>query len=335
MRADAHYVEHLDSRSNDSTVRLLAVATIEQGPRRAEKEIPALVESIVRRGILQPLLVARRSGRIALVDGHRRLRAAIAAGLDEVPCVVHDVGDGELAALAEDANVLRSPSATVAPASAPSSVESHVPLAQALRAVDTATHLLAAPASDLTRRVAVDLIRAEVWRAMSLLEAAEILRHDPSQGQSSCSARRLVTMVVDRAESERRLRGCTLHTECDIPESLLVAGAPAALQTALAGMLLASFAAAEGRPGAQIALAASLDATRQIAFTVSTVGMTWPPEGESRAFDPTWTDRPGGVAACVWLLAARTIAEAHGGRVEVSVTPRGIVLKMVMPVPAA
>jgi ParB family transcriptional regulator, chromosome partitioning protein len=57
-------------------------------------KIAELAESIKAQGILQPLLVRPRAGGgYELIAGERRLRAATAAGLAEVPVTVHEVDD--------------------------------------------------------------------------------------------------------------------------------------------------------------------------------------------------------------------------------------------------
>lgn len=69
-----------------------------------EAELAELVESIRAQGVLQPVLVRPGQGHYELVAGERRWRAAIVAGLQEVPAVVRRMGDREaaLAALAEN-----------------------------------------------------------------------------------------------------------------------------------------------------------------------------------------------------------------------------------------
>ena len=56
-------------------------------PRKVFREEPLeeLAQSIRRHGILQPLSVRRVGAAYELVAGERRLRAAIQAGLSEVP----------------------------------------------------------------------------------------------------------------------------------------------------------------------------------------------------------------------------------------------------------
>ena len=75
-------------------------------PRRLfdEKALEELSESIKSYGILNPLTVRCRGGRIELVAGERRLRAAKMAGLEEVPCILLDVNmeDASLIALIEN-----------------------------------------------------------------------------------------------------------------------------------------------------------------------------------------------------------------------------------------
>ncbi len=72
-----------------------------------QKAMDELVESVKQQGILQPIMV-RPSGTILfpkeregqreyrIVCGERRLRAAEAAGLTEIPCVVRDLSDDEV-----------------------------------------------------------------------------------------------------------------------------------------------------------------------------------------------------------------------------------------------
>ena len=63
-----------------------------------------LADSIRQHGILQPLSVRRVGTGYELVSGERRLRAALLAGLSEVPCIVMQMDDREsgLAALVEN-----------------------------------------------------------------------------------------------------------------------------------------------------------------------------------------------------------------------------------------
>ena len=69
-----------------------------------ETALAELSESIKSYGILNPLTVRCRGGKLELVAGERRLRAARLAGLDTVPCILLDVNmeDASLIALIEN-----------------------------------------------------------------------------------------------------------------------------------------------------------------------------------------------------------------------------------------
>lgn len=79
-------------------------------PRRLfdESELRALSDSIRRYGILQPLTVRRSGDGYELIAGERRLRAAMLAGLSEVPCLLARSDEEESALLALIENLQRS-----------------------------------------------------------------------------------------------------------------------------------------------------------------------------------------------------------------------------------
>ncbi len=69
-----------------------------------EERMAELAESIRQHGILQPLSIRRVGAGYELIAGERRLRAAIAVGLPEVPCIVMQMDDQEsgMAAMVEN-----------------------------------------------------------------------------------------------------------------------------------------------------------------------------------------------------------------------------------------
>lgn len=66
-----------------------------------------LVRSIRDQGIIQPLVVRRSGDEFELIAGERRLRAAIAAELREVPVIIREATDREALELALIENLLR------------------------------------------------------------------------------------------------------------------------------------------------------------------------------------------------------------------------------------
>ncbi len=90
----------------------VAVGDIEvfYNPRKkfAAKELKELSTSIKHHGIVQPLVVRLgESGKLVLVAGERRLRAAKSAGLECVPVVVRDLGEREAMEIALVENLQR------------------------------------------------------------------------------------------------------------------------------------------------------------------------------------------------------------------------------------
>ena len=94
---------------NDGRPLLVAVSLLYEdahNPRTdfAEESIAELAEDIQQRGVLQPLVVhpADSDGRHQVHFGAKRLRAAIRAGLHEVPVVVRDLPADRYAQVAEN-----------------------------------------------------------------------------------------------------------------------------------------------------------------------------------------------------------------------------------------
>jgi ParB family chromosome partitioning protein len=94
---------------HDGRPMLVAVSMLYEDARNPRTEFPEesiaeLAEDIQRRGVLQPLVVhpADSDGRHQVHFGAKRLRAAIRAGLHEVPVVVRDLPADRYAQVAEN-----------------------------------------------------------------------------------------------------------------------------------------------------------------------------------------------------------------------------------------
>lgn len=102
----------LPAAAADSKYREAAIDELSPNPNqpRAAPEnadIEGLAASIAAQGVLEPVLVRKREGRLEIVAGERRWRAARKAGLETVPVVVREVSDGDLALLALVENLQR------------------------------------------------------------------------------------------------------------------------------------------------------------------------------------------------------------------------------------
>lgn len=335
MRHDAHYVDQLTSRTAAPQVRLVPVRDIDQSRPADPRDLTALTRSVSRHGVLQPLLVRPRAGRFELIAGERRLAAAIAAGLAEVPCLVHQVDDQRARLLAEADNLRAAD--PVAPAPVPGS---DVPgpglaeLAQSFSAIGSCLHLLADRDQALRDRVALDLVRTEVHRATRLVKCLAALGQDPALSETDVSLATLVEQAVESFGPERRLSGASLTSETSDGPFQLSAD-PEWLAVALAGALGGMLALVHGAKAPAVAVRLGSSASRaSLLVEISQQAVTVPGWALARFFDAGWTDRPGGYQAAAELAAARKIAELHRGGAEVLPGERGG-CRLVLHVPTA
>ena len=103
-------VEEISGNSAAFKVKLMDIEPNREQPRKQfdEEALSELADSISKHGVLQPLLVRPLTdGSYQLVAGERRWRASRMAGLTEVPVVVKDLTDSQVAELALVENLQR------------------------------------------------------------------------------------------------------------------------------------------------------------------------------------------------------------------------------------
>ncbi len=74
------------------------------------EEMNNLIESIREQGILSPLIVRpleNTANEYEVISGHRRLHAAMKAGLETVPAIIYDISRDEAAVMVVDSNLHR------------------------------------------------------------------------------------------------------------------------------------------------------------------------------------------------------------------------------------
>jgi ParB family chromosome partitioning protein len=110
MRHDHHFVEQLASRHIETIGQKIAMDELIPNPaqpRQSFGDLDEMVASIHNVGVLEPLLVRQSKEGFEIISGERRYRAARAAGLEEVPCIVLDVDDAEVLEIALIENLQR------------------------------------------------------------------------------------------------------------------------------------------------------------------------------------------------------------------------------------
>ena len=85
------------SFSKNTILRLLKISRMDD-----------LVESIKQNGVLTPVLVRPdKNNSYEMISGHRRMHAAMKAGLETIPAIVRDMEDDEAIVIMVDANIQR------------------------------------------------------------------------------------------------------------------------------------------------------------------------------------------------------------------------------------
>ena len=323
MRADAHYVEELDSALFSAPIRHLDVRTIDPIQREGDHSPSAeFVESVRRHGVLQPLLVRSRGARFQVMAGGKRLAAALEAGLSEVPCLVERVDDDQARILAAATNVPSTPreGSPVRP-ERPRADIAFGAFADCLTAVASSAGLLGS-GSALTQSVAVDLVRAEAARALHLLRAVRVLRGEVNPGRRIVYPRAVLQRVVDETEAERRLRGLSLSVDRNRMDAAPFTGDEELLVAAIGALVVAAPALLNGQGARTVSLGVTTRVDGAVVFVTDHEGAELPLFWRSILADDD--AREGAVAggsgttsALTLLRAARHVAESHGGRMSV------------------
>lgn len=335
MRADAHYVDQLTGRSPDVPMRLVAVEDIDE-PEAASSvatgDLRPLVLSIKEHGVVQPLLVLRTGDRYRLIAGRNRLAAARAAQVARVPCLVHQVDEAQAQALARAtqvrADVTRVP-VVVADASTGGHADTVARVAESVSAIRSAAAMAAGAVTPMARRVALDLVRAEAWRASWQLAAAEILDDAHEWRFRPLHLGSLVRQASDGFASECRLRSVGLRL------SLADGDASAefdedAIICAVTGAVIATADLVGGGDAPEISVTLRRWNSDALAIEIAQDVVSPPPVVAERFFDSAWVERPGGWTATMGASVARVVAERHGGEAAFLADGHGSTVRLVL-----
>jgi hypothetical protein len=329
MRADSHYIDHLDSHVPSTPLRMIDTHAIAMGHQAMDLPSPEFVDSIRRHGVLQPLIVMNRSGEYHVIAGRRRLAAAVTAGVRQVPCLVQRFDPDQAAAITDATNL---PSTRPEPVpdqpARPAAIDAaRAELAQVLSGLMTSASLLSND-STLTQALAADLVRAETMRAMDLLVALGVLSEEMPMARVAVPVKALLQRVARSAAAGHRLRGIGLQVG-DVPEALTARGDEQLLSTAVSGLLAATASLVEGIAGALVTATAS-PAPGGVTIAVSQQAMAVPASWIAGAFESAWPVRSGR-AALVLMQSARKVAEAHGGSAAAGSADGGTTFRITVP----
>lgn len=96
----------------DSLIQTMKITDLEPNPDQPRKNfeedpLQELSDSIKEYGVIDPIIVANKKGTNIIIAGERRWRAARLAGLKEVPVIVRDYNEQEIAEISLIENIQR------------------------------------------------------------------------------------------------------------------------------------------------------------------------------------------------------------------------------------
>ena len=98
-----------EEKAAETMVKITKIEPNREQPRKNfdEAALNELAESIKHYGLISPILVQEKKGRYEIIAGERRWRAAKIAGLKEVPVIIREYTEREIAEIALIENVQR------------------------------------------------------------------------------------------------------------------------------------------------------------------------------------------------------------------------------------
>jgi ParB family chromosome partitioning protein len=158
-------------------------------PRKTftSEKLEELAASIREKGIIQPLVVVRKSDHYEIIAGERRWRAAQKAGLHEVPVVIQDVSENTALEMALIENIQREDLNAIEEAQAYRSLIEKIDLSQ----------------DELAKRVGKD--RSTVANSLRLLKLPDDIQRDIISEKISMGHARAL-LALDQPELQRRAR---------------------------------------------------------------------------------------------------------------------------------
>ena len=316
------------------SVQLLRVEDIHVRGTARPLAADGLVASVLKHGLLQPILVRRADRGYELIAGATWLAAAKAAELTQVPCCVCDVSDEESKTLAEIDR------------SAPGRQESgssHQPpdwsmalgpalgeIADSLGAAQSCWDLSSDGTARPYYRTVSDVTRVELQRSIWLVEGLRVLGERPVLNKSTQNLGSLLDRVFHATRPERRLANIRLLANLT-GASIVLSGDENLLVMAYGGTLQAMLAlVGQTTPAVVRCQVTTRDSVAVVEFSQDGVAVSSPLL--TRFFDESYHGRPGGYSAAVSLSGAKRVMELHGGSATIEpLEPQGCRVTTTLP----
>ena len=177
-----------------------------------------------------------------------------------------------------------------------------------LSTIASAVTLLASDPSPIARRVAMDLIRAETWRAYWTIRAHNLLKNPDRARPIPCDLGALLAELRDGFAAECRLAGIAFEL-APLAWGATVPVDPAALIVGLAGAVVWALGGSTPGEGSVVSVSAEIADRRLVSIEVAHVSADGAPLTRRHRREPVTSDE---WAADLGASAARTAARLHG-----------------------
>ena len=198
-------------------------------------------------------------------------------------------------------------------------------LIEEISAIESAAAMLAGDSSALSRRVSLDLIKAQSARAAWLLRSQFFLAGPaPDAVPRTRPVGALLGQIRDRIASECRLVGVGLQVSAESTATVTVD--ENAVSLGVTGAVMALLPLLSGTDGTVIRIEAIVeedgDEDDLQAIEISQEPVALSQTARQRFFDADWLDRPGGWLAATGAAMAQASSERLGGRATMATGSR-------------
>jgi hypothetical protein len=316
MRADRHYVDQLDAPSAGQPVRMIPLSSLIGQPAEATPALRPLIESIRLHGIIHPLIVRRRDSQYVVVAGRKRLIAAQTLQLAAVPCLVHELTDGEAATMSAADNLRVGVSAAADDDEGLPDVERA--LALHLSNIAKCADMCGVSGGGLQRQT-FDLLKAHAWRAARLIEARSLIVGGRCAAARERSMASIFDEIIEGFSTECRLSGATIRAE--VRDPLSSAGLhDKQLAAGVSGALLAVLPLVEQAVRPSIVIKASNTNSHEVVVEILQTSAHVPAHIVEAFFEG---GRGADDSVAIGALAAKALAQAHDGHATFEPLPHG------------
>jgi PAS domain S-box-containing protein len=204
------------------------------------------------------------------------------------------------------------------------------PLASIVANAQAGLRLSSGSAADWELREVFNDIQADGRRATGIIERLRTLMHKKPLERAAVDLNAIVSDMVRLIEGDAERRGVTLELELGALPAVFADRI--SVQQVVLNLLVNGMDAMDDVEAAERRLTVQTRAGRdEVVVAISDAGRGVPPDARARLFEAFYTTKPGGLG--LGLAIARSIVEAHGGRIDVAdQATRGTTFRIALPV---